>query len=612
MTEGVLLKSRRVWMITCLRIFSFVCAIALRVMASAAPIPESEILVPPTPQRIAAIIAAAQREGWAPQAAPLRVAAQNAYQRAKLPVAEAWFNVYRWTALWGITDHEYVPRWTEAVKNLRVGHSNMPSNVRLRRLPLGFMLLPEVQVWLLGNTAFSEEFFSLLTQVDYLPNVFQILNELHFSDPARFETYANLALAIALVYDVPPPPHWPHGQVPPSALARQLPKPVEAFKWWTQQDQLGRTYHRLASLGPEELKFVVDASAPFVELEWSQQIAGYSLQRMARAYSLVRYDMGRVQRNELRWSGNTYALDDILAAGGICVDQSYFATQVGKARGVPSLLFVGQGVDSRHAWFGFLDAKEKWQLDAGRYAEQRFVTGYALDPQTWRQISDHELMFLSERFRTKPTFHQSRVHAQFAANFLAAGDAAAAEQAAQKAINLERRNLTAWETLLSAQTTLGRESKQREATLRDAAQTFEKYPELETVFAKRISESLRARGEIALADAELTRLANKFSRKREDIGLVEARHTLVRAFETQTLEEQVRTYNALVATLGKGAGIGFFDQVVVVFAEHMMQLQQPAEAVKAVELARRTLKIDSSSQLARDFQKLSQMVKTVP
>ncbi|HEX2855121.1 MAG TPA: hypothetical protein VHO24_17940 [Opitutaceae bacterium] len=600
-------------MTSSVKIISFVVGLMLARGAGAAPtIPEAELLAPPTPQRIAAIIAAAQREGWAPQAAPLRIAAQNAYRRGNLPAAEAWFNVYRWTGLWGMSDHEYLPRWTEAVKTLRVGHPNMPRNFPLRRAPLGFLLLPEVQVWLLSHPAFSEEFFSLLSQVDYLPGVFQILNELHFHDPVRFDTYANLVLAIALVYEVPPPPHWPHGQVPVAALRRQLPKPVEAFKWWTRQDELGHTHHRLANLGADELKFVVDAAAPFVELEWSQQIVGYSLTRMARAYTMVRYDAGRVQRGELIWSGGTYALDDILAAGGICVDQGYFAAQAGKARGVPTLLFRGQGVDSRHAWFGFLDTKEKWQLDVGRYAEQRFVTGYVLDPQTWREISDHELRFLSERFRTLPAFRESRVHAQFGADFLAGGDATAAEEAARKAIALERRNLPAWETLLSAQTARGRDAKQREVTLREAAQAFEKYPDLETVYFTRVSESLRARGETALAEAELNRVANKNQRKREDLNLMEARRTLVRAFATQPVEEQVRTYNTLVTTLGRGAGIAFFDQVVVVFAEHMMQLQQPAEALKAVEAARQALKIQGNSQLAREIEKLSQWVRTPP
>src|SRR5688572_5120302 len=162
---------------------------------------------------------------------------------------------------------------------------------------------------------------------------------------------------------------------------------------------------------------------------------------------MIRYRNDRVTSNTYAWTEQTYTLAEIMATGGICSDQAYFATQVGKARGVPTLLIYGAGNDGRHAWFGFLDEGGKWQLDAGRYAEQRFVTGFALDPQTWAQFSDHELQFLSERFRALPAFKQSQVHALFAAEYLALDKAPASAVAARKAVNFERRNQSGWETL---------------------------------------------------------------------------------------------------------------------------------------------------------------------
>jgi hypothetical protein len=57
-------------------------------------------------------------------------------------------------------------------------------------------------------------------------------------------------------------------------------------------------------------------------------------------------------------------------------------------------------------------------------------------------------------------------------------------------------------------------------------------------------------------------------------------------------------------TQGRGAGISFFDEVVVTFAEHMLQLQQPAEAVRAVERALRTLKVEPNSQLDQESARL--------
>lgn len=580
--------------------------------ASAPPaaLPERDALYAPTPQRLAAMHQAAQKDGWAPQAITLRATALLAYERDKLAAAEAWYHAYRWAALFGETDTEFIPRWIDAVNAARVGHAGMAPRPAARNRPLGAELSPELQAWLLGNPTFSTQFFTLLSPVDYLPNVLRILGDLHGRDPARFRAYAALALALAVVHDVPPPPVWPHGQVSSSALPRTPPAPAEAFAWWTRQDQLGRTYQPLARLGAEELKFVVDAAAPFGELEWAQQAVRQPLGQLAEAYTMVRYRNDRAVANAGMWPGPTYKLADILAAGGICADQAYFATQVGKARGVPTLLIYGAGNDARHAWFGFLDGHRKWQLDAGRYAEQRFVTGYARDPQTWREFSDHELKFLSERFLELPSYRQSRVHALFAEEFLAAGNAAAAIAAARKAVTFERRNQAGWEVLIAASRQDGRDARTIENLLREAALAFQRYPDLQAFYVNRVAESLRARGQTSEADNEIRNIAVKNQAGRSDLSVGQAREILQRAIRTQPLAEQIRSYNSVVDLYGRGAGVGFFDEIVVTFAEHMVQQGRPAEATRAVERARRTLKVEPSSQLEGDFGRLLQAIHT--
>jgi len=572
-------------------------------------IPDSEALAPPTAARLAAIQAAAQRDGWAPQSAAIRAAALRAYERDKLAAAAGWLYVYRWAALFGENEADFIVRWIQAVTVAQANHANMPTRYLMRQQPLGLLLSPDCQAWLIGNPEFSDEFFSLLQPVDFLPGVLQILNDLHRADPARFKTFANLALAIAVVYDVPPPPDWPHAQVSSAVFPRRLPRPLEAFKWWTREEQLGHTYFRLEQLGADELKFVVDAAAPFDELEWSQQISNYPLNLLERAYTIVAYRRDRAAANVGMWPDKSYSLPAILGAGGICVDQAYFATQAGKARGVPTLLFVGEGNDGRHAWFGFLDGDQKWRLDAGRYAEQRFVTGFARDPQTWRPISDHELKFLSERFRKLSSFRQSRTHEMFAADYLANGDPAAAARAARKAVNYERRNQPAWETLLAAEASLGRDAKQREATLYEAVEAFQSYPDLEAFYSHRFSESLRARGQTSAADFEQHRLARKFQGDRSDLSVEQARDMLFRSIAKQPLLEQIRTYNYAVDNFGRNAGMAFFDQVVRVFVEHLAQLGQRVEAVRAAERARNALKVEPGSQLDQEFGRLLKMLK---
>ena len=572
-------------------------------------IPTAETMQPPIPARIATIQTAAQRDGWPPQAAALRTAAVQGYKLDKLAAAEAWLNLYRWAALLGETERHFVPRWITAVNAAKAGHSNMPASYTPSERPLGLALSPALQAWLLGNPAFSAEFFSLLTPVDYVPAVFQILDELHRRDPARFQTYAHLALAIAVVYDVPPPPDWPHGQVTVEALPRKFPAPADAFAWWVREDQLGRTYHRLAKLGADELKFVVDAAAPFADLEWAQKMVDTPLNSFARAYTMVRYRTNRLTNERPVWPGRTYRLADILRDGGICVDQAYFATEAGKARGVPTLFFHGAGNDGRHAWFGYLDSNKQWQLDAGRYAEQKFVTGFARDPQTWGELSDHELKFIAERFHELPSFRSSTVHAEFAAEFLAAGELAAATAAARKAVNFERRNEAAWDTLIAATQKSTRDPKAVEGVMREASLAFQRNADLEAAYVSRVSASLRARGQVSEAEAEEKRIARKNQGDRSDLSIMQAREIILRSVAAEALPKQIATYNSVVDTYGRGAGVGFFDGIVVGFVDHLVQLNQRAEAQRAIERARHTLKPEANSQLAGEFDQLAKAVR---
>ena len=578
---------------------------------SFAPLTDAEMLQPPAAPRMAEFTRYAEQGGW-DQLTPLfRAAALKAYESGRLPAAERWSYVYRWSALFAETEAHFIPHWMKEVEAAKVVHANLPRHYAPQKERLGLWLSPALKTWLLTHPDFSGEFFALLSPVDYLPEVFHVLDGLHGRDPARFARYASLALAIAVVYDLPPPPDWPHGQVYPASFPRHPPAAADAFDWWIRQDQFDRTYHRLESLGADDLKFVVDAAAPFNELEWSQHNVDLPLSQLDKAYTLIRYRPDRAEKEIYLWPDGAYTLSDIRRVGGICIDQAYFATQVGKARAVPTLLFRGEGMDGRHAWFGYLDGNLQWQLNAGRYGEQRFVTGYARDPQTWKEISDHELQFLSERFRTLPAFHSSRIHQQFAADYLQAKDPAAAIRAAWKAIKLERRNLDAWVTLLEAQQAQGDGPKLIEPTLYQAVAAFERYVDLEAAFSGQLTRSLRARGQLSAADFEEQRILTKNRIARSDLALLRARDTLQQAINTRPLVESTQVYNRLVDTQGRGAGIEFFDRIVTLFVQHLVDANRPAEARQAAERARAVLYVPAGSQLEGEFNKLFKDLKSM-
>src|SRR5208283_370163 len=399
---------------------------------------------------------------------------------------------------------------------------------------------------------------------------------------------------------------WPHHQVPESLFSRRLPNPAAPFDWLTHEDLAGHTYHNLASMRAEELRFVVDAAAPTSELAWSEQAVHNPLDSFEGAYFLVKYRDDRItaDQSRLTWSEGPYTLDAILSLGGICVDQAYFATEAGKARGIPTLLFAGVAQDGYHAWFGYLDGENKWRLDAGRYAEQRLVTGTAIDPQTWTFISDHELQFLSERFRALPSFMQSRVNEEFANDFLMAGNPGAAARAARTAVNYERRNLRAWETLIAANAKLGLDPASQEGVMREAALAFTKYPDLLVWYKNRVCQSLRARGETSLANFEERSIAESLKGERQDLAIQQAAQILTRAFASQSINDQIATYNAILVQFGHGEGTMFFNEIVVAFAEHLAQARMREQARAAVERAREVLEIQPGTQLAADADKL--------
>jgi hypothetical protein len=84
---------------------------------------------------------------------------------------------------------------------------------------------------------------------------------------------------------------------------------------------------------------------------------------------------------------------------------------------------------------------------------------------------------------------------------------------------------------------------------------------------------------------------------------------LVRSFEEKELPDQIQTYNKVMDLYGKGAGMAYFDGIVVVFVEHLLQLGLPTEALKSLEKARKTLRIQDDSQLAGEFQKLEKRIR---
>jgi hypothetical protein len=572
-------------------------------------IPESEALAPPTAARLAEVQSVVASAGWTGVQTAAREAGLLAYGRDRSDAAEAWLLVAEWARFFGENQRVVVDRWIRALNDAKRGHANMATDYRSPDAPMSALVRAEFGAWLLANRDFSRSFFDLLEPVDAAPEVIRILDRLHAADPRQFMRHAQLALAIAVVHDVPPPPTWPHAQVSASALPRRLMAPGAAFAYWSSADDRGVTLQRVSRLSAGELKFVIDAAAPQSELDWARQSVKGPIPRLAGTYDAVRYRQDRLEANAMLWPGRTYTLPSILEEGGICVDQAYFAAHAGKALGVPTLMFRGAGLDGRHAWFGYLDENQRWKLDVGRYADQRYVSGLAFDPQTWGNVSDHELAFLAEGFRRLPAYRQSQIHASVADELLRTGQAEAALRAARKSVNFERRNLRAWSVLGLALAQTGADARTREAALREGALAFQRYPDLYAEFMQQIIIVLRERGEGSAATNEERLLAQKFQSQRWDLSVKQAAEIVGRAMRTQPLAEQVQAYNRALEAYGPAARVEFFDKIIRPFVEHLVATGQREEAKRAVDRARTVLEVTPGRQLDRELVELAATVR---
>jgi hypothetical protein len=576
-------------------------------LARAAEIPDAELNRAPTPERVAALQTEAAVAGWPAVAAELHRAALGLYKK-KGTQAQAWYYLYRWAMLFGQTEREAIERWSHAIEEAPINRANMPKAFVGSEHPLADFAPPELRAYMMESFDFSNQFFTMLTPLDRTPAVFFILGLLWTHNPVEFREYANLALAIAIVDDVPPPPDWPHGQVNAQVLPRKLPAPLDLFIFLTESSRKGALLQPLAKLPASELKFVVDTVAGFQEMLWAQQKVHVELPELGKIYDHVRYRRDRFDNRIYQWPKPSYQLPDILAEGGICVDQAYFASMIGKAKGVPTLLFRGFGLDGTHAWFGYLDGGGHWQLDCGRYADQKFMVGYAFDPQTWMNISDHELQFLSEGFRRQPLYTASITHMQFADLFFFDGDFPGAAKAARAAVDIERRNLEAWFILVAALQRMGSPPQQVEGSLQEASIAFLKYPDVDAEFKRRLARNLRARGETSQADFIERGMAHKYEGSREDVTANEAWSILRRSMENDDVAACTRTYTGVLKSFGSGTGMDFFARVVRPFVEYLLKKDQPREALQAVERARAAMRVQPKSQLEQEFHALEDRI----
>lgn len=75
---------------------------------------------------------------------------------------------------------------------------------------------------------------------------------------------------------------------------------------------------------------------------------------------MIRYDEPRLRSGDYVWTYGNYLMKTIDTKGGLCVDQAYLTTHTAKAKGIPSIMFMGQGNSGAHAWKGAMKSYGNW------------------------------------------------------------------------------------------------------------------------------------------------------------------------------------------------------------------------------------------------------------
>lgn len=79
--------------------------------------------------------------------------------------------------------------------------------------------------------------------------------------------------------------------------------------------------------------------------------------------------------------------------GGLCVDQAYLTTHTAKAKGIPSIMFMGRGNSGTHAWIGAMKSYGNWGFDFVKFRNEDYPVGQSYDPQTGKRLRDSECKF---------------------------------------------------------------------------------------------------------------------------------------------------------------------------------------------------------------------------
>jgi tetratricopeptide (TPR) repeat protein len=347
----------------------------------------------------------------------------------------------------------------------------------------------------------------------------------------------------------------------------------------------------------DELKYIVDHPLSDTEMEWARKNVTASRSGFDKVFSSIRYDIPRYEKNVLTWPYANYTLAEIRQRGGICVDQAYFAAMSGKAKGLPTLFFTGQGDSGGHAWFGYLETPGRWETDCGRYAQQNYPVGQAMDPQTWKPMSDTDLIFLAKNRERSPSFQQARLWTAYAESL----GVEEAERWIEAALDIQPEYLPAWILQSNLLMKKNADLESRKEFWNSFVKRFAPYADLKVLGQEKLLDLAKTSGDVkGIANLERQILVQNRA-KRFDLGIGAAAGQVSEKIQEGNWDGAQTSFRQALREYKGQAGGHLFYGLVAPFVEAAVAEGQAQVARAALLEARRVLKPTPDTLVGRSF-----------
>ena len=473
--------------------------------------------------------------------------------------------------------------------------------------PLVGRLEPDFIAATVSDPAFLSLWSRSFREDDFSPRVLMNLQSIWKSNPGAWREFLTLAMAVSVVMDQPAPEFWPHHQVQPRDVPRVRLKPEEVFTQWVTAFRTGKLLRDLRLLGVDELKYVVDAPLDPSEFNYVRNTPALSHQDPQKAFNSISYDQGRVIKNMYMWPWGSYELGRIKETGGICVDQAYYASVLGKALAIPTIFFAGLGKDGGHAWVGYLKGPDNWDFSVGRYEGQNLTTGEALDPQSWTPITDHGLDQLTRHRGNRDSQDAARRDLLMAWNFRRRGEAEGEGRAIKSAVATCPDNPDLWDAREDWLVRTGSPAAELKSHHESAIRQFSGYRDLKAQHQEALVRMALISGDQSGAKQLSQQIVHENKGgfgARTDLSATAAWDLIGPLLKSTNPDEALREYDRQVTLQGANGGGDFFYKVVRPLADYLILKGRPDLARSIIKKAFDKLKPIKGSLVDNDLRKL--------